>query len=200
MMRFLLLWAELLFGLVLSWRCVKSVLFVCVTFHTQNKWISCLNAVYILLKFQCKKTYIYIYPKSSPPSRARAHESVWAAPCISLFLSSSDLCWDQLALWLLWLCATPSPPASGEYFCKAECERVAWSAPLQTLLKLFTLNRVMRVDTSGFWEPYRLHSSFVGVTRSWTLARADRETDLHRDLLAPLLYLENPVRAPAASR
>ncbi len=134
------------------------------------------------IEISMQKTYIFILNRHPLHARARAHESVWAAPCISLFLSSSDLCWDQLALWLFWLCATSSPPTSGEYFFKAECERVAWSAPLQTLLHL---NRVMRVDTSGFWEPYRLHSSFVGVTRSWTLARADRETDLHRDLLAP---------------
>lgn len=87
------------------------------------------------------------------------------------------------------------PPESGRVFLKARCERVAWSSALQKLLKLFTYIGAMRVDSSGFWESYRLHSPFVGVTGSWNLTRADRETDLHRDLLAPRLYLENPVRA-----
>ncbi len=141
---------------------------------------------------------IYIYPKSSPPSRARALMSLYEQHPAYLCSCLHQICVEiNLHSDSSGFARPSSPPTSGEYFFKAECERVAWSAPLQTLLHL---NRVMRVDTSGFWEPYRLHSSFIGVTRSWTLARADRETDLHRDLLAPRLYLENPVRAPAASR
>lgn len=85
-------------------------------------------------------------------------------------------------------------------FLKAGCERVAWSWALQKLLKPFTSVGLCAWTHRVFENRARLHSSFVGVSGSWTLTWADRETDLHRNLLAPRLYLENPVRARAASK
>ncbi len=146
--------------------------------------------------FQCKKKK---NPKSSPPLRARACVCMSSILHIFVrvfirFVLRSTCALTPLAL------RDPLAHLRLESIFKSRVRARRVKRTTSKASKALHLYRVMRVDTSGFQEPYRLHSSFVGVTRSWTLTRADRETDLHRDLLAPRLYLENPVRAPAASR
>ncbi len=189
MMRFLLLWAELPFGLVLSWSCVKSVLFVLLYFTHKTRGFPVKMQFICYWNFQCKKKK---YPKSSPPLRARACVCMSSILHIFVrvfirFVLRSTCALTPLAL------RDPLAHLRLESIFKSRVRARRVKRTTSKASKALHLYRVMRVDTSGFREPYRLHSSFVGVTRSWTLTRADRETDLHRDLLAPRLYLENPV-------
>ncbi len=135
MMRFLLLWAELPFGLVLSWSCVKSVpLCFCYISHTKQGDFLLKCSLYAIEIFNAKKKK---NPKSSPPLRARACVCMSSILHIFVrvfirFVLRSTCALTPLAL------RDPLAHLRLESIFKAGCERVAWSAPLQKLLKLFT--------------------------------------------------------------